>query len=278
MESRPGGLRRTPFAYLVLVVLGLYAGLPLIVLVFNSLKTRLDLGLNPLGIPTQLDFENYQRAWVQGGIGQGLLNSAILVIGTIVGVWICAGFAAYSLARLDPPFKRAFGNYFFVVISLPVQAFLVPLFFLWVKLGLTNTLIGLVIIYIAVNTPFATLLLRTFMVGLPRELDEAARVDGANEWQVATRIILPLARPGFLTIGLVVGLAAYNELLFAITFITTPSELPMSTAFLNFSQGHEQLYGLVNAAGVIMIAPVVILFLFMQRRFISGLASGATKG
>jgi raffinose/stachyose/melibiose transport system permease protein len=90
-DTRPGGLRRTPFSYIGLGILALYAGLPLVVLVFNSLKSRLDLGLNPLGFPSELDFSNYSRAWVQGGIGQGMLNSAILVVGTIVGVWICAG-------------------------------------------------------------------------------------------------------------------------------------------------------------------------------------------
>jgi raffinose/stachyose/melibiose transport system permease protein len=269
---------RTPFSYFWLILLGLFAGLPLFVLIFNSVKSGFELGLNPLGFPKVFEWSNYVDAWNQGNLGQGLLNSLFLVSTTIVGVWICAGMAAYTIARLDLPFKRGFSNYFFIVISLPVQLFLVPLFFLWTKIGLVNTLPGLMIIYIAVNTPFATLLLRTFLVGIPRELDEAARIDGANEWQIATRIVLPLARPGFLTVGLVVGLSAYNELLFAVTFISNPADLPIATAFLNFSQGYTQQFGLVNAAGVIMIVPVIVLFLFMQRRFISGLATGGLKG
>jgi raffinose/stachyose/melibiose transport system permease protein len=269
---------RTPFSYTWLVLLALFAGLPLLVLLSNSLKSSLELGQNPLGFPKSLDFENFSTAWEQGSLGQGLLNSLVLVSCTIVGVWVCAGGAAYALARLDLPFKGAFSTYFFIVISLPVQMFLVPLFFLWSKLGLINSIPGLIIIYIALNTPFATLLLRTFLVGIPRELDEAARIDGASEWQTATRVILPLAVPGFLTVGLVVGLSVYNELLFAVTFITDPTRMPIATAFLQFSQGHTQLYGLVNAASVIMIVPVVILFLAMQRRFISGLATGGLKG
>ena len=277
-DSRPGGIGPTPFSYAWLILLALFAGLPLLILFSNSLKSALELGLNPLGLPTEFDWNNYVTAWNQGNLAQGLLNSLILVAGTIVGTWICAGAASYALARLDLPFKRGFGNYFFVVISLPVQLFLVPLFFLWSKLGLIDTLPGLIIIFVALQTPFATLLLRTFLVGIPRELDEAAKIDGANEWQIATKVILPLAQPGFLTVGLVTGLGAYNELLFAVTFISTPSKLPIATAFLQFSQGNTQLYGLVNAAGVIMIVPVVILFLFMQRRFISGLATGGLKG
>lgn len=277
-DDRPGGMGRTPVSYFWLTVLALFAALPIVVLLFNSVKSGLELGLNPLGFPKHFEWSNYVNAWVQGNLSHGLLNSLILVAGTVVGVWICGGMAAYTIARLDLPGKRAFSNYFFVVISLPVQLFLVPLFFLWTKLGLADNIPGLLIIYIAINTPFATLLLRTFLVGIPRELDEAARIDGANEWQVATQIILPLARPGFLTVGLVAGLAAYNELLFAVTFISNPNHLPIATAFLNFSQGFTQQYGLVNAAGVIMIVPVIVLFLFMQRRFISGLASGGIKG
>lgn len=277
-DYRPGGLRRTPLSYFWLIVLALYGGLPVLVLLFNSVKGRLELGQNPLGFPRTFEWSNYAIAWEQGHLAQGLLNSAILVTSTIIGVWICAGMASYALARLDVPFKNGISTYLFLVISLPVQLFLVPLFFMWSQIGLVNTLPGLIIIYIATNTPFATLLLRTFMVGIPRELDESARLDGASEWQTATRIILPLARPGFLTVGLVVGLATYNELLFAVTFISDPDKLPIATAYLSFSQGQTQRYELLNAAGVIMIIPVIVLFLFMQRRFISGLATGGVKG
>lgn len=277
-RQRAGGLGRTPFSYLVLTILGLYAALPVLVLLFNSVKSRLELGQNPLGFPQTFEWSNFPTAWEQGHLGQGLMNSAILVSSTILGVWICAGMAAYALARLDVPFKGGVTTYLFLVISLPVQLFLVPLFFAWSRVGLVNTLPGLIIIYIAINTPFATLLLRTFLVGIPRELDESARLDGASEWQTATKVIFPLARPGFLTVGLVVGLTTYNELLFAVTFISDPALLPIATAYLSFSQGHTQRFELLNAAGVIMVIPVMILFLFMQRRFISGLATGAVKG
>lgn len=277
-DTRPGGIGKTPYSYLWLVLLGLFAGMPLLVLVFNSLKSTLELGQNPLGFPKEFEFSNFSTAWEQGSLGQGMVNSLILVAGTVIGTLICAGMAAYALARLEVPFKPFFGTYFFLVISLPVQLFLVPLFFLWSNLGLINSLPGLIIIYVALNTPFATLLLRSFLVGVPRELDEAARIDGANEWQVAMRVVLPIVMPGLLTVGLVTGLGTYNELLFATIFIQTPSTLPISTAFLQFSQGNTQLYGLVNAAGVMMIVPVIILFLLMQRRFISGLATGGLKG
>ena len=277
-ESRPGGSGRTPLSYFWLILLGLYAILPVLVLLFNSLKSRLELGQNPLGFPRSLEWSNFSTAWEQGHLAQGLLNSAILVSSTVLGVWIVSGMAAYALARLDVPFKTGIITYLFLVISLPVQLFLVPLFFAWSQIGLVNTLPGLIIIYIATNTPFTTLLLRTFLVGIPRELAESARIDGANEWQTATKIILPLAWPGFLTVGLLVGLSVYNELLFAVIFISDPEKLPIATAYLSFSQGQTQRYELLNAAGVVMLIPVMVFFLFMQRRFISGLATGGVKG
>jgi raffinose/stachyose/melibiose transport system permease protein len=273
-----GGVHRTPVSYTVLTLLALFAVLPLLVLLFNSFKSDAEIGRNPLGFPTSFDLSNFSLAWTQGSLGQGLINSFFLVTGTIIGVWICAGMAAYALARLNVPFKRGISNYFLIIISLPTQLFLVPLFFLWTNLGLYDTIPGLILIYIAIHTPFATLLLRTFLVGIPREIDEAARIDGASEWQVATRIILPLAQPGFLTVGLVTGLSAYNELLLAVIFISTPSNLPISTAFLAFTQAQTHLWGATNAASLVMILPVVILFLAMQRRFISGLAASGVKG
>ncbi|MFD0744205.1 carbohydrate ABC transporter permease [Phytohabitans flavus] len=262
----------------MLTLLGLFAILPVLVLLFNSLKTSLEIGTNPLGLPTSADFSNFAEAWRRGNMARGFANTAFLVVGTILGTWLMAGTAAYSLARLNPPAKRWIENYLFVIISLPVQMFIVPLFFLWVKLGLIDTLIGLVIIYVALNTPFSVLLLRTFLVGIPKELDEAARLDGANEWQIATRVIMPLSWPGFLTVGLVAGLGAYSELLFAVTFLIDVEKMPVATAFLQFSTGYSQLYNLVNAAGVIIVIPLIVLFLFMQRRFIAGLAASGTKG
>ncbi|WP_447949601.1 carbohydrate ABC transporter permease [Microbacterium aurum] len=278
LDARPGGLKRAPVSVVILTLLALFAALPVVVLVLNAFKSDTELATNPLGFPQTWNFSNFATAWTQGRLGEGLGNSAILVLGTIVGVWICAGMAAYALARLHVPFKRGVSFYLLIVISLPAQMYLVPLFFMWTNIGLYDNLFGLILIYTALNTPFATLLLETFFSGIPRELDEAARLDGANEWQVATKVMLPLARPGFLTAGLVVGLAVYGELFFAVIFISSPDNMPISTAFLSFQQGFTRMYGVTNAAGLIMIIPVIVLFLFMQRNFINGLASSGVKG
>jgi raffinose/stachyose/melibiose transport system permease protein len=264
--------------YVILILLALFALGPLVVLLFNSLKTNAEIGRNPLGPPFAPVFQNFPNAWVQGNFATTMLNSTILTVGTVVGVCVIAGTAAYALDRLDLPGADGVLLYLFVASAVPFQLFLVPLFFLWSSLGLTNTLFGLIVIYWAIFSPFATLLLRSYLVALPRDFEEAARIDGASELQVLTRVVLPLSWPGFLTVALVSGLAAWNEFFFAITFIQDDNLKPITTSFLAFQSNFSRDWGLTSAAGMIIILPIVVLFLFLQRRFITGLTAGGLKG
>ncbi|WP_207956153.1 carbohydrate ABC transporter permease [Rubrobacter marinus] len=264
--------------YVVLSALAFFALAPLLVLVFNSLKSNAEVGRNPLGPPTSPVFENFPTAWAQGNFATTLVNSTILTLGTVVGVCVIAGMAAYAMARLDLPGTDGVLLYLFVASALPFQLFLVPLFFLWNTLTLTNTLFGLVVIYWAIFSPFATLLLRSYLVALPRGFEDAARIDGASEWQVFTRVVLPLSWPGFLTIALVSALGAWNEFFFAVTFIQDDALKPVSTSFLAFQSQFSQDWGLTSAASILIMLPVVVLFLLLQRRFIDGLTAGGLKG
>ena len=275
------GLRREPSKipyYLILGILALFALGPLVVLAFNSLKTSAELGRNPLGPPRSPVFENFPTAWVQGNFATTMVNSAILTIGTVVGVCVIAGTAAYALDRLDLPGTDAVLLYLFVASAVPFQMFLVPLFFLWSILNLTNTLFGLIVIYWAVFSPFATLLLRSYLVALPRDFEEAARIDGASELQTLLRVVLPLSWPGFLTVALVSGLMAWNDFVFAITFIQNENLKPVTTSFLAFRSSFSTDWGLTSAAAIFIILPIIVLFLFLQRRFINGLTAGGLKG
>ncbi len=274
-------MRREPSKipyYLILGVLALFALGPLVVLLFNSLKTSAEIGRNPLGPPLSPVFENFPTAWVQGNFATTMVNSAILTIGTVVGVCVIAGTAAYALDRLDLPGTDAVLLYLFVASAVPFQTFLVPLFFLWSALNLTNTLFGLIVIYWAVFSPFATLLLRSYLVALPRDFEEAARIDGASELQTLLRVVLPLSWPGFLTVALVSGLMAWNDFVFAITFIQNENLKPVTTSFLAFRSSFSTDWGLTSAAAIFIILPIIVLFLFLQRRFINGLTAGGLKG
>ncbi len=276
-----GRQRREPSKipyYVILVILALFALGPLVILVFNSLKSKAEIGRNPLGLPLSPVFENFPEAWTQGDFATTMVNSTILTVGTIVGVCIIAGTSAYAMARLNLPGTNAVLLYLFVASAVPFQLFLIPLFFLWSTLNLTNTRFGLILIYWAIFSPLGTLLLRSYLVQLPRDFEDAARIDGANELQVLLRVVLPLSWPGLLTVALVAGLATWNEFFFAITFIQDNNLKPVTTSFLAFQTNFSQDWGLTSAAAIYIILPIVVLFLILQRRFISGLTAGGLKG
>ena len=276
-----GRQRREPSKipyYVILMILALFALGPFVILVFNSLKSKAEIGRNPLGLPLSPVFENFPEAWTQGDFATTMVNSTILTVGTIVGVCIIAGTSAYAMARLNLPGTNAVLLYLFVASAVPFQLFLIPLFFLWSTLNLTNTRFGLILIYWAIFSPLGTLLLRSYLVQLPRDFEDAARIDGANELQVLLRVVLPLSWPGLLTVALVAGLATWNEFFFAITFIQDNNLKPVTTSFLAFQTNFSQDWGLTSAAAIYIILPIVVLFLILQRRFISGLTAGGLKG
>jgi raffinose/stachyose/melibiose transport system permease protein len=272
-------LGQTPaWAYPALVLLAFVAAAPLAVLMFNALKDPAELGRNPLGPPSVPHFANFLEAWERGGFAVTIRNSAVITLGTVLGVCLISGLAAYALGRLNVRGSDAFVVYLFVGTTIPGQLFVIPLFFLWVRLGLVDTHLGLVVVYWAIFTPFTTLLLRSYLLSLPRELEEAARVDGAGELQVLTRIVLPLAWPGVLVVALVAALMAWNEFFFAVTILQSQELKPVTTSFLAFSGRFSQNWALTSAAAIIVILPMLALFLAMQRRFIAGMTAGALKG
>ncbi|MEZ4709364.1 MAG: carbohydrate ABC transporter permease [Caldilineaceae bacterium] len=263
--------------YLILLLLTAFAIGPLMVLGFNSVKDRTEIAANPLGPPSEIHLENFSNAWREGKFATTVKNSVILVISTVIAELIFAGMAAYSLARLNPPGENVFMLYMLVGSTLPVWLFLVPLFSLWRMLGLINSLFGLILLYTAFNSPFSIFLLRSFMVQVPRDFDDAARVDGANTFQVFTRVLLPLTWPGFLTVGLIVGLGVWSEFQIALIFVSKPELFPVTTSYYNFTERFGRDWSLTSAAAVIMIAPILVLFLGLQRRFIDGLTQGGLK-
>jgi raffinose/stachyose/melibiose transport system permease protein len=264
--------------YFVLILLVAFAAGPLLMIAFNSVKSAAEIGRNPLGFPQQFIWQNYSEAWKVGNFALTMRNSLSLVAFTVAGVLILGGMAAYSMAKLNMPGSNFFTIYLLTVSSLPLQMFLVPLFFMWNKLHLVNTLIGVGIIYVALNAPFAIFLLRSYIVQIPADFDDAARVDGASEWQVLTQIVVPLAWPAFLTTGLVTALNVWNEFVIATVFLTKPQLFTIVTSYQNFATRFSRDWGLTSAGAVMMIAPILIIFLLLQRQFISGLTQGGLKG
>jgi len=265
---------------MILSLFVIFALGPIIVLIFNSVKGSAELGRNPLGPPREVIIENYPDAWETGNFSTTVRNSLIIVTGTVSGVLLFGGMAAYSLAKLKLP--RIVPNiliiYLLVISSLPVQLFLVPLFVLWRTLHLIDNLLGVIIIYIALYSPFSIFLMRAYIIQIPGDFEDAARIEGANEWQVFTKIVVPLSWPVFLSVGLIVSMFAWNEFLIATVFLTKREVFTVVTSYFAFSKRFGVDWGLTSAAAVMMIIPIISVFLIFQRRFIQGLYQGGIKG
>ena len=167
--------------------------------------------------------------------------------------------------------------YMLTLSTIPFWLYAVPLFILWKNLALINTRAGLIIIYTALNSPFAIFLLRSFLVKFPADFEDAARVDGAREWQVLTRVVLPIMWPGLLTVALVVALGVWGEFQIALIFMQQDELMPITTSYFNFMQRFSRDWSLTSAGAVMMILPVLIIFLLLQRRFVEGLTQGGLK-
>jgi len=263
--------------HFILILLVLFALGPIVVLLFNAVKNNAEIGRNPLGFPEVIHLENFGEAWEKGQFGKTVGNSVFLVVNTVVLELVLGGLAAYGLARKQPPGSNIVMFYMLVASTIPIWLYLVPLFFTWRTLNLLNTHLGLILIYVALNAPFSIFLLRSYLLGLSVDFEDAARVDGANELQVLTRIVLPLTWPGFLTVGLIVGLGVWSEFQIALIFVQEPDMFPMTTSFFKFSDRFSRDWALTSAGAVMMIIPVLLLFLALQRRFIEGLAQGGVK-
>lgn len=261
-----------------LVLVALFAAVPLLQVLLNSFRTDREVKTMPLGLPKEWIFNNYPETWEIGGYATAYFNSLLTAFVVIAVVLVVVGLGAYAICKLEFKLRGIFTAYFFVAISLPGFLYIVPDYFLMNKIGLVDTRWSLMIVYTAMQIPFNMLLLRTFLTGIPRELEEAGKIDGCNELQSFLKITLPIAKPMFLTIAILVFVNVWNEFLWSNTFITTEELKLVATRFVKFTGEYGSNMARIYTASVITIAPVVILYLFFSRKFIEGMTSGSVKG
>ena len=264
--------------YVFLFGMLLFALVPLLQVFINSFRSDREVKTMPLGLPKQWVFNNYPETWQIGGYGQAYINSLLIAAVVIVVVLAVAGLGAYSISKLEYKGRGFFNAYFFVAISLPGFLYIVPDYFIFNKLHLIDTRVGLMLVYIAMQIPFNMLLLKTFLAGIPRELEEAAKIDGCNELDSFMKITLPIAKPMFLTVAILVFVNVWNEYLWSNTFVTTEIIKLVATRFVKFTGEYGSDMAKIYTASVITIAPVIILYLLFSRKFIEGMTSGSVKG
>ncbi|MDK4703450.1 carbohydrate ABC transporter permease [Rhizobium sp. CNPSo 4062] len=264
--------------YILLGIFAFIALFPIALLVLNSLKPAAQIVQNPLGLPQPIRWQNFANAWSHAKFSQTFINSLIVSGTTIALVCTTSSLTAYVIARRKIKSWKIFTFYLLATTTAPIQLYIFPLYFGFAKLGLINNIFGVALIYTALYSPFAVMLLRTYFLAVPKELEEAAIVDGATHWQVFWRVMLPIVSPGILTVALIIGLNSWNEFLIATTFLQKQENMTAVIAFFLLSGQYSSDWGEIMAAALIIVVPVVALFVFMQKRFIEGMAGGSVKG
>jgi raffinose/stachyose/melibiose transport system permease protein len=272
--SRFGHILGTAFLWTAVALVAL----PLLLMVMNAFKPHAEVLDNPLALPRSLYTANFATAWEGGNFSRGLLNSIIVSLSTVVIAVGSAALVAYPLARQKIRWWRLLTFYFLAAVTVPIQLFLFPLFFLYARLGLVSNPVATGLILAAINLPLSILLLRTYVLNIPHELDDAALMDGASKWQIFFYVMLPLMRPGLITVSIIVGLQAWNEYLITSTFQQSRESMTMTLGYLSINNVILQDRGLLMAGATILVVPIIIFFLAMQRLFIEGMTSGAVKG
>jgi raffinose/stachyose/melibiose transport system permease protein len=263
--------------HLPLLIITIVSVIPLLLLFGNALKSRQAFRENPFGFPRELMFQNIAKAWTKASYGQAFINSLIIGVVTILVVCLFSGLAGYVLAKINFRGSNVVMAVLLFIMSIPMGLFLVPLFYIWQKFNLMDTIMGIIIIYSAIFLPFNIFFLRSFFVGIPNELLESAKIDGCNELTVITRIIMPLSRQAFFTVALMVGLWSWNEFFFANAFLQTEELKTVATKYLYFTGRFSNDWTMISSAGVITIGPVILAYIFLQRRFIDGITEGSLK-
>jgi len=264
--------------HVLLLAFGATALFPLLLVLVNSFKDSSAVTANPLSLPTGLNFENFRQAWSYGHFQRGFINSFILTFTAVVVVLVCSSLAGYVLAGKKIRIWPAVMIYFMVSMTVPIQLFLFPLYFGFSQLHLLGNVAAVGVVIAAINMPLAVFLMRTFFLKVPKEVEEAALVDGANTFQLLRSVILPVVSPGLVTVATIVGLMAWNEFLITSTFLQGDSSMTATLGYLSMNGTFSTNQGVMMAGAVILVGPIIVIFVMLQRYFVEGFVSGSVKG
>ncbi|HWT23656.1 MAG TPA: carbohydrate ABC transporter permease [Solirubrobacteraceae bacterium] len=278
-KKRDTGPKTPWWMWLAVAAIMVFCLFPFYWLINLSLKTGADLSSSSL-VPPNPTLANYESIFRNDDFVRALGNSVIVSVTTTVLAVVIGSFCAYALARLK--FRGKFWILALVlsITTFPAIAIAAPLFRLWSDIGIFNTLIGLIIPNLTFALPLSIYILVSFFKEIPKDLEEAALVDGATHFTAFRKIVVPLAAPGLATTAILTFIATWNEFLLAITLTSSPSArtVPAAIAFFTGSTQFEIPYGTITAASVTISIPLIIMVLLFQKRIVAGLTAGAVKG
>lgn len=274
----PGRFVGSALVQLVLIAYGIIVVYPLLIMLASSLKTTGEIFANPLSlIPETVRLVNYVDAWNQANFGTYFRNSIFVCAVSVALILFFGSMAAYVLARFSFPGNRAIYLLFLAGFMIPIRLAIVPLFIMMRDLRLLDTLWSLILVYVAGGMPFTIFLMVNFFRHIPRDLEDAAVLDGAGPFQVYYQIMLPLVRPALATVGLFHFLNVWNDFFFPLIFIRSENLRTVPLGVSTFFGEYSNEWSLMFAALSISIMPVIIVYLMASKQFIAGLTSGAIK-
>lgn len=260
---------------LIMVIICIY---PIVWMFFGSMKDKAEFYTNIWGLPKQIHLDNYIAAWKNADLGRRFINSLIVTLGAMCIMIPVTSCAAYVVARLNFKGKNLIYMYLLLGIMIPAGVLGIPTFTVAMKMGLLNSHFGLMLIYAAQNIAMGMFIMRGFFISLPRELEEAAMIDGCSRFGCFVRIIVPLARAGVATQVIFNGLTIWNDYFMANIMITKDELRTLPLSIANFVGKHSTNYPELFAMLTMATIPVIIVFVLSQKSFIEGVAAGAVKG
>jgi ABC-type glycerol-3-phosphate transport system permease component len=265
--------------YLMVAIFVVVSLFPFYWIVITALKTNPEISAGTTGLfPAHLTWSSFSTIFSQGTFARSLINSVIVCGSTTILTVVIASLAGYGLARTQIRGKQLIMGFLLVAGFFPVIAMVGPIFVTYRSIGLLDNLVGLVIVYFIYTMPLATWFLTGFFGQIPRELEEAAIVDGATRLQALRRVIAPVAAPGIFTVAILGFIFCWNDFLLALMFLTSPGRYTSPLAIINLGQSQYQTYyNLIDAMVVIITLPIALIVLFAQRRIISGLTAGSFR-
>jgi len=262
------------FAFISVIIL-----FPIYWLLVTSVKPSAEIFATPPTLfPKQVTWEHYLNVFRSSNIPTYFLNSIIITAASVAVVLIIASFAAFAMSRYE--FKGKIGYFVFILFAqvMPLTTLIVPLYIVWGKLEMLNTYTSIIFTYCAILLPMAIWLLTGYFKGIPKDIDEAAKIDGCSSLGILLRMVLPLARSGLVAVGLTICITVWQEIMISMTFVSEDSMRTLPAGINTFITRSGIQWGPLNASGIIATLPVLVIFILFQKALVKGLTAGSTKG
>ncbi|HEX6923471.1 MAG TPA: carbohydrate ABC transporter permease [Bacillales bacterium] len=252
--------------------------LPFFMVFFSTFKSISELFQSPLGWPNSWSLENYRQLFVKEPMFGYFMNSVIVTAASVGFILFFSSLISYAIIRMSKKIGYVVFGFFVIGMMIPTQANMIPIYLLVTKIGLYDTLLGVILVLIAFLIPTGVFIMTGFMKTLPNGLIESAKVDGANEWQMYSRIVVPLSMPSIATVSIFSLVIVWNNLLYPLLLLKSDAVKTLPIALLDFQGQYLTNYPLIFAGVIVASVPMIVAYLFLQRYFIAGLTAGSMKG